>query len=117
MKKKLKQLKKAIDDIKRPALEFHHEDLHIVMDENQARIEAKLDLIMNSIIELQKDVAVLKESNDVSIKPVEPTPAPPYDYLKPNIWCHHTGNEISLDSQHVPVTNYEMTNFTVLGDA
>ena len=108
MKKKLKQLKKAIDDIKRPALEFHHEDLHIAMDENQARIEAKLDLIMNSIIELQKDVAVLKEHNDAPYIP--PDPRVPYNSLQPNIWCCDESNTAI-------VPNYEMTNFSVLGDA
>ena len=99
LKKKVKKMKELIDELKRPALEFHHEDLHSKMDVNQARIEAKLDTLLAMVNQLEKDVAVLQEKVDNPLMispPVEQMPCDAHQTIHP-----------------YP----EMTNFVTLGDA
>ena len=60
------QLLQQINEIKRPALEFHHEDILGRLDDvekTQARIEAKLDTLKDLI--LDKRDATFRNITDV----------------------------------------------------
>ena len=52
IKKQLKKIKKKVDDLKRPSLVFHHEDIHIRLDEIEHRMNRIESLLIKVLANL-----------------------------------------------------------------